>query len=117
MHIFRFTVCTLAFALAPAIAWSVTLNSVKDNTIFQNSSNLSGGGELGIFVGGNNLATNPARRGLVQFDVANQLPAGVTIVAASLSLTLEMANNADTHLISLYHLGTDWVRAPRALDC
>jgi hypothetical protein len=107
MNILRFAVCTLVFVLAPAVAWSVDLIPSQDNTIFQNSTTLSGGGEIGIFVGANN-GTNPARRGLVQFDVAGGLPAGVTIVDASLTLTLEMANNATARAISLYRLNTAW---------
>src|SRR4029079_14349030 len=51
---------------------------------------------------------NPARRGLIQFDVAGGLPAGVTIVDASLTLTLEMANNATARSISLFRLNSDW---------
>jgi hypothetical protein len=95
-------------SVAPATAWAVSLAPIKDNTIFQNSSNLSAGGVNGIFVGATNLASNPARRGLVQFDVAGGLPAGVTIVDASLTLTLEMANNATARQISLYRLNSDW---------
>jgi hypothetical protein len=108
MNIFRFTACILAFVLAAEVAFGIDLAPSKDNTIFQNSSSLSGGGEIGIFVGANNLASNPARRGLIQFDVAGGLPPGVTITDASLTLALETANNATAHGISLYRLGTDW---------
>jgi hypothetical protein len=107
MNILRFTVCTLAFVLAPAVAWSADLTPSQDNTIFQNSTTVSGGGEIGIFVGAN-ASANPARRGLIQFDVAGGLPAGVTIVDASLTLTLEMANNATARTISLYRLNSPW---------
>jgi hypothetical protein len=107
MNILRFTVCTLAFAFAPAVAWSVDLTSSKDNTIFQNSTTVTAGGQIGIFVGANNMS-NPARRGLIQFDIAGALPTGVTIVDASLTLTLEMANNATARQIGLYRLGTEW---------
>src|SRR5262245_28847608 len=103
MNILRFAICTFAFALAPAIAWSVDLAPSKDNTIFQNSATLSAGGQIGIFVGANNSA-NAARRGLIWFDVAGGLPAGAAIVDASLTLTLEMANNATARNISLYRL-------------
>jgi hypothetical protein len=107
MNILRFTVCAVAFVVAPAVAWSVDLTPSKDNTIFQNSTTLSAGGQIGVFVGANNSAS-PARRGLMQFDVAGGLPAGVTIVDASLTLTLEMANNATARQISLYRLGSEW---------
>jgi hypothetical protein len=108
VSIFRFTVCILAFALTPGIALSVDLTPSKDNTIFQNSSSVSGGGEIGIFVGATNMASNPARRGLIQFDLAGGLPPGVTIIDASLTLTLETANNATARQISLYRLSSDW---------
>lgn len=107
MNILRFAVWTLALVLTPAVAWSVDLTPSKDNTIFQNNATLSAGGQIGIFVGANN-STSAARRGLVQFDVAGGLPAGVTIVDASLTLTLEMANNATARNISLYRLSSDW---------
>jgi hypothetical protein len=107
MNILRLAACTAAVALAPALAWSVELTPSKDNTIFQNSTSLSAGGQNGIFVGANNSA-NPARRGLIQFDVAGGLPAGVTIVDASLTLALEMANNATARQISLYRLNSEW---------
>src|SRR6476620_8818879 len=103
MNILRFTVCTVAFAIATAAASAADLTPSKDNTIFQNSTTLSAGGQIGIFVGANNSA-NPARRGLIQFDVTGGLPAGATIVDASLTLTLEMANNATARTISLYRL-------------
>jgi hypothetical protein len=107
MKILRFAACTFALVFTPVAAWPVELTPSKDNTIFQNSTTLSAGGQIGIFVGANN-STNAARRGLIQFDVAGGLPAGVTIVDASLTLTLEMANNATTRNISLYRLSSDW---------
>ena len=48
MNILRFTVCTLAFVLAPAVAWSADLTPSQDNTIFQNSTTVSGGWVAGI---------------------------------------------------------------------
>jgi hypothetical protein len=107
MNTLRFVVCTFAIVLAPAIARSADLTPSQDNTIFQNSTTVSAGGQIGVFVGANN-GTNPIRRGLIQFDVAGGLPAGVTIVDASLTLTLEMANNATARTISLYRLNTAW---------
>ena len=105
MNTLRFTVCTLAFVLAPAVAWSVDLIPSQDNTIFQNSTTTSWPNRC---LRRRNNGTNPIRRGLIQFDVASGLPAGVTIVDASLTLTLEMANNATARTISLYRLNTAW---------
>ena len=56
MNILRFAICTLAFVLAPAVAWSVDLTPSQDNTIFQNSTTLSAGGQIGIFVGANAMS-------------------------------------------------------------
>src|SRR5690349_14343237 len=108
MKSIRFTVYALLLALTPTVAWSVDLIPSKDNSIFQNSSTLSGGGMIGIFVGANNSTQNPGRRGLIQFNVAGGLPSGVTITGASLTLTLEMANNATSRQISLFRVGTEW---------
>lgn len=103
--------CAISLMFVPTLAWSVDLTPLKDNTIFSESSNLSAGGQLGIFVGSNNATppNPPSRRGLLQFDVANGLPAGVAITGASLTLTLEMAGSGSSApSISLSRLNVDW---------
>ncbi|HVU86195.1 MAG TPA: DNRLRE domain-containing protein [Pirellulales bacterium] len=59
---------------------------VKDNTIFQNNVNNSDGGGPGMF-SGTNGASSP-RRGLIEFNVAGNIPAGSTITSVQLVLFL-----------------------------
>jgi len=105
----RILFCAIAIALVPTVAWSVDLTPIKDNTIFSQSSNLSAGGQTGIFVGSNNVAGPPSLRGLLQFDIANGVPSGVVITGASLTLTLEQAGSgSQSPSISLSRLNVDW---------
>lgn len=99
---------TLALAFLPAVtrADQINLAPTQDNTIFSESSN-SAGGEIGVFVGSNNAAGPPSRRGLVQFNLSS-IPAGSTITGATLTMYLEMANNATARTIDLHRLNVGW---------
>ena len=70
--------------------------------------NNSAGGEIGIFVGSNGISGPPSARGLLQFDVASGVPAGVTITDATLTLYLEMTNNGTARTVDLRSLNVDW---------
>ena len=107
MKTIRTVISAFVLALIPAAAWSVNVAPIQDNTIFSESSN-SGGGEIGVFVGSNNAAGPPSRRGLIQFDVASAVPAGVTITGATLTMYLEMANNATARTIDLHRINVAW---------
>ncbi|HEX4416143.1 MAG TPA: DNRLRE domain-containing protein [Lacipirellulaceae bacterium] len=99
---------TLALALLPAASRADQINfaPIQDNTIFSESSN-SAGGENGVFVGSNNSAGTPSRRGLIQFDLSS-IPAGSTITGATLTMYLEMANNATARTIDLHRANVAW---------
>src|SRR5689334_9124860 len=98
MDTFRFAILVLALSL-PRFAWSVDLPASKDNSIFQDAPSNSNGAGLGIFSGNNN-AKSP-RHGLIQFDIAGGLPAGVTITKATLTLTLAQAPTNTAAVIDL----------------
>jgi len=79
-------------ALAPAAsAQSWTLVSSQDNSIFESPSGAgqSNGEHDGLFSG--NTTFGAARRALVQFDIAGNIPAGSTITSAELVLTVTQA--------------------------
>jgi hypothetical protein len=98
-----------ASAIMSTAVWAaqiVSLSPTQDNTIFSESSN-SGGGEIGVFVGSNNAAGPPSRRGLIQFDLTG-IPVGSTITGAMLTMYLEMANNATARTIDLHRINVAW---------
>jgi len=61
----------------PATAATITLGATKDATIFENHVDNSNGAGPGIFAGTNGM--NSPRRGLMDFDIASDVPAGATI--------------------------------------
>ncbi len=80
-----------SFALATlAAADTVTLGSVKDNTLYAESGSESNGKGGGLFSGTN--GTGQIRRGLVQFNVAAGVPAGSTITAVQVTLDMTKTN-------------------------
>ncbi|HEX3599495.1 MAG TPA: DNRLRE domain-containing protein [Lacipirellulaceae bacterium] len=106
----QFVISAVVLALVPTAAWSdqsISLAPTQDNTIFSESSN-SAGGEIGVFVGSNNSAGTPSRRGFIQFNVAGSVPTGVTITGATLTMYLEMANNATARTIDLHRINVAW---------
>jgi len=85
----------------------VTLVSNRDTTIYQgNPSNSDGAGQA-MFVGNTNVPS--ASRGLVDFDIAGNIPAGSTITGVQFSLVLVLAaSGATTTQIELHRLLADW---------
>ena len=82
------------------------LGASKDNTIFDNVPNNSGGGSAGIFSGTNNSAQK--RRGLISFDIVGSVPAASTITGVELSLYLANAPNMNSQTLGLHRLSLDW---------
>jgi hypothetical protein len=103
-------ICTLVVVMVPRFGWAdqvVNLAPTQDNTIFSESSN-SAGGEIGVFVGSNNAPGTPSRRGLIQFNIATGVPAGVVITGATLTMYMENANNATARTIDLHTINVPW---------
>ena len=105
------------FWVATLIAWptsgwseSVTLVASKDNSIFHNNVDYSNGGGAGVFVGTtNDTQNNSLRRGLLEFDIENALPAGATITEVNSRCTSgkrPLASGVRT--IDLHRLTADW---------
>lgn len=97
--------CTLSLAVLLATpAWGdlVNLNPSQDNSLIQqtNPATQLSNGQGDIFVGrtnqdGQGPATISIRRGLIQFDIAGNIPAGATITSVSLTLRDVMGLNGD----------------------
>ncbi len=107
----RFTaIFVVSLFLAPLVIAQeeVTLESSKDNTLFEAAEgDLSNGAGEHFFVG--RTATGNNRRGLLAFDVDGALPDGAIINTAV--LTLHVSNvppGAGTETITLHQLTADW---------
>jgi hypothetical protein len=103
---FAYSALLLLVVDSVAHAKSVAISASKDNTIFENAPNNSGGGMAGVFAGTN--STSSRRRGLIAFDVAANIPAGATITSVELRLYLGLSPNANTQAIGLHRLTADW---------
>ena len=94
----------LLSGLAPAT--QVTLQPIKDNTLYQSAtgSTSNGAGEY-LFVG--KTGGGSVRRGLLAFGVAGNVPPGATI--NSVSLTLHMSRTvALNQTVSLHRVLAEW---------
>ncbi|MCE9552634.1 MAG: DNRLRE domain-containing protein [Planctomycetes bacterium] len=70
-----------------ASAATISIGSEKDANMFQNNPTFTADGNEFILTGRN--GSNQARRGLIQFDIANSgIPTGATINSATLTLYL-----------------------------
>jgi hypothetical protein len=96
---------TITIGISEARSASVTIGASKDNSIFQNFPSNSGGGAAGIYVGG--TATKSPRRGLIAFDVADNVPAGATITSVQLTLYSALGGGT-TNAVELHRLSADW---------
>ena len=98
----------LAYAL-PSSADTVTLPSVRDNTLYESATGaLSNALGQTMFAGRNAQAANFRRRALVRFDVAAAIPPGSTITAATLSLNMSAAGAPGSQPIALHRVLADW---------
>lgn len=84
----------------------VVITPTKDNTLYESSgAQFSNGKGENLFVG--NTAMDAARRALLAFDIAGQLPADATIISATLQLQMSKIN-AGAQSISLHRVQSDW---------
>src|SRR5690242_17962866 len=109
-----FSIAFLIFAGSP-LDWScdaatVSISASKDTTIFQNNVTNSAGGQTQFYSGTN--STSSPRRALIAFDIAANTPAGATISAASLTLTLSQVGGGggggSSATIGLHEVPAAW---------
>jgi hypothetical protein len=94
-------------AAAPASAGSVVLEPAKDNTLYEDvAGSLSNGAGDHLFAGRNGLGQ--VVRGLLEFDVAGNVPAGATITSATLTLFMSRTNNPVVETVSLRRASNEW---------
>lgn len=81
---------------------SITLNALKDNSIYAENGAGSNGGGTSLFTG---VRQNNIRRSLLAFDLA-AIPAGSSITAVELRVTATTVNTSQS--VALHRLGADW---------
>lgn len=86
----------------------VGIVSGRDNTLYESSTGaISNGAGSSFFAGRTAQASNSIRRGLLWFDVAGNIPAGATITAATLRLSMS-ASNAGATSVGVHRVAADW---------
>lgn len=92
--------------VAALITVTVVLTPTKDNTLYESSTgDVSNGKGAFFFVG--NTAGAAVRRGLLAFAVADQVPAGATIVSAALQLQMSKTSGGAAD-VRLHRALADW---------
>jgi hypothetical protein len=101
---------TYSWTDATPTTFTVTIGATKDNNIFaDNTSNSNAKGPN--FVAGSN-GSGFARRALLAFDIASNIPAGATITAASLDLNMvHTSGSAGPQNFDLHSLLENWGEA------
>jgi hypothetical protein len=96
----------LGFAASAAVAGTIELPALKDNTLYQsNSGSLSNGSGPSVFVGRN--AMGAERRTVIAFDVASAVPENEVVVSATLRLRMVQTITGISQ-ISTHVLLADW---------
>jgi hypothetical protein len=90
-----------------ALAESVELTAVRDNTLFQDAEgDTSNGSGSGIFCGRNSQGL--VRRALLAFNLTSALPAGARLDSASLVLHMASSSDQAARVLSLHRVLADW---------
>lgn len=96
----------LSRAVPHARADSITLEPVKDNTLYEDPDGMLSNG-MGSFFFAGRTNEGKIRRGVIAFDVAAHVPAGSTIT--SVTLTLHMSKTVvGPKTVSLHRVVNDW---------
>jgi spore coat protein A len=98
----------MLLSILPATAWSVTatITPSKDNTLAEELPENSSGACESIFSGMTDI--NVARRALMKFDIAAQVPANSTITSVTLNMIVTRGGNHPDSTFSLHRVTTDW---------
>ena len=89
----------------PAVADTVAIAPLKDNTLYESTPPVSNGHGQHLFSGATNASAR--RRGIISFEIAANIPAGSTIENAT--LTLHMSRTVgDPTMISMHRCLAPW---------
>ncbi|WP_287325004.1 DNRLRE domain-containing protein [Okeania sp. SIO1F9] len=103
------TLVSLTVILKGSIALEIqTIIPNQDNTIIESATGaLSNGQGPILFVGRTNQPQDSIRRGVISFDIANEIPKGSKITSVTLQLTLEQTPGGEQS-IELHRLLKNW---------
>ncbi len=89
---------------------TIHITAGKDNTLFESSTgSLSSGSGAHIYTGKTgSLDGIKNKRGLLWFDISSNIPAGATIISASLQLNMSKSPNVINRTIELRRVFQDW---------
>jgi hypothetical protein len=96
--------CLIPVGAAPGE--TVTIEPIKDNTLYETAAGDTSNGAGDVFFAGVN-AMGAIRRGVIAFDVAGNVPAGSTINSVELTLNMSMTV-AGAEDVALHRLTSDW---------
>lgn len=86
---------------------SVSMTSVKDATLYEDATGaLSNGAGQGMFAG--TKGAGHAVRGVVAFDVAGKVPAGMALTGVKLRLNVSAASSNSAQTVGLHRVLADW---------
>jgi hypothetical protein len=85
---------------------TITLGASKDNTLYQSTEGNISNGAGSYFIAGETNGS-AVRRGVIAFDIADNIPAGSTINSATLSLHMSQTNSG-AQTVALKRLSADW---------
>jgi hypothetical protein len=96
----------VAFGKGEAAASVVTLNPVRDNTLYQSTTGSQSNG-AGSYLFAGLTDSNEIRRGILAFDVAASVPPGSIIDSVSLTLTMSRSRVNDFNF-TLHRVTSNW---------
>lgn len=85
---------------------TVDLEPVKDNTLYESELGTVSNGK-GQFLFAGNTGNGDARRALLAFDVAGNIPASATILSATLTLNMSRSMAAESP-VAIHAVAKDW---------
>ncbi len=86
---------------------TVVLNPTKDNTLYQNGSGAWSNGLGDYLFAGTDNSFN-FKRAVLAFPVSDSVPAGATILSASLTLNMNKAPTSNGRTVAMYRVTQDW---------
>jgi len=92
-----------------ATAGTVNINPNKDNTLYEyDPVDGDRSNALGFHFFAGETGMNELRRGVLAFDISNNLPFGAVITAASLSVNMSRTPTNTAYVMELHKLLADW---------
>jgi len=101
-------IVVLVFRCEPAHGITVDLGASQDNTLYEDpNGTLSNGAGPAFFAGVSGQGR--IQRGLLQFDVAGDIPSGATVTSATLTLYMSRESNSSiSENIQLHRVQAEW---------